>query len=288
MNTPKVIIEDLTVQFPASSTSGMVTALQNFSLSVQPGEFACVVGPSGCGKTTVLRVLAELEDTTTGIHTINSQDANRPDHALVFQNAGLFPWMSVLENVAYGMRMQRAFNLPDVFNAPGSFLIQRLPTLLTRGRERYALAQEWINQVGLARFTDAFPHQLSGGMQQRVGLARAFAHNPEVMLLDEPFGALDAQTRTILQETLLELWKNSDMTVLFVTHSIEEALLLADRIVVMSARPGHIIAEFPVNFARPRDVTALRASPEFGQRYTEIWEVLRTQVDLAQQEFATA
>lgn len=287
MNTPKVTMKDLTIQFPASSTSGMVTALNNFSLTVHPGEFICVVGPSGCGKTTVLRVLAGLEDATTGIHTINSQDSNRPDYALVFQNAGLFPWMSVLENVAYGMRMQRAFSLHDVFNTPANFFTQKLPALLNRGRERYTLAQEWIFKVGLTRFTDAFPHQLSGGMQQRVGLARAFAHNPEVLLLDEPFGALDAQTRTILQEILLELWKNSDMTVLFVTHSIDEALLLADRIVVMSARPGHIIADFPVNFARPRDVTALRASPEFGQRYTEIWEVLRTQVELAQQEFST-
>jgi NitT/TauT family transport system ATP-binding protein len=270
----KIAVDNLTVRFTDLSAAQPIVALENFSLQVQPGEFVCIVGPSGCGKTTVLRVIAGLERPNEGTVAIHSTDLTRPDHAMVFQDAGLFPWMSVLENVAYGMRMQ------GVWRA----LWQRFRYGVwhyINGPQRYARALEWIERVGLSRFVDAFPNQLSGGMQQRVGLARAFSHDPEVLLMDEPFGALDAQTRLILQESLLDLWKNSDMTVVFVTHSIEEALVLADRIVVMSARPGRIIAEFPVDFERPRDVMALRATPEFGECYTEIWEVLREEVEQA-------
>lgn len=256
--SPKIAAEHLTMQFRGSVGTSTIAALSDLSLTVQQGEFVVVVGPSGCGKTTLLRILAGLEQPTAGSAAIFSQHKDRPAYAMVFQSAGLFPWMSVLENVCYGMRMQGI-----------------------RGRERYALAHQWINWVGLSRFVDSFPAQLSGGMQQRVGLARAFAHNPEVLLMDEPFGSLDAQTRLVLQETLLDLWKNSDTTVLFVTHSIEEALTLADRVVVMSARPGRILTEFAVDFARPRDVMALRADPKFGQRYAEIWSILREEVALA-------
>jgi NitT/TauT family transport system ATP-binding protein len=258
----KVEARNLTMRFgggPAGTTT--VTALSELSLAVSRREFLAVVGPSGCGKTTFLRILAGLERLSAGSAIIAQENPHRPACGMVFQSAGLFPWMSVLENVCYGMRMQ---GIP--------------------GRQRYAIAQNWINRVGLSRFVDAFPSQLSGGMQQRVGLARAFAHNPEVLLMDEPFGALDAQTRLVLQETLLDLWKNSDMTVLFVTHSIEEALTLADRIVVMSARPGRILAEFAVDFPRPREVMALRGDSEFGKRYAEIWAILREQVDTALKE----
>ncbi len=255
---PKIHAENLTIEYPGTVGTGAITALHNLSLTVEDGKFVCVVGPSGCGKTTLLRVLTGLERPTTGKAHIVPTDTNRPACAMVFQDAGLFPWMTVLENICFGMRMQGI-----------------------GGKQRYASAQQWINRIGLARFTESFPAQLSGGMQQRVGLARAFAHNPEVLLMDEPFGALDAQTRLVLQETLLNLWKSSDMTVLFVTHSIEEALTLADRIVVMSARPGHILAEYRVDFPRPRDVMALRANPTFGERYAQIWATLRQQVDLA-------
>ena len=260
----KVEAKNLTVQFAGTTTTGIVTAVQDLNLSVQAGEFVCVVGSSGCGKTTLLRVLAGLERPTLGTAHIISAETKRPDFAMVFQDAGLFPWMTVLDNITFGMRMQGI-----------------------SGRERYATAQNWINRVGLSRFVDSFPDQLSGGMKQRVGLARAFSHNPEVLLMDEPFGALDAQTRLVLQETLLNLWKNSDMTVLFVTHSIEEALTLADRIVVMSARPGRILETFEVDFPRPRDVMALRANPRFGERYAEIWGILREQVNLTHEEQAT-
>ena len=257
----KIEINNLSVVFSGVSGVGQIQALDDVSIQLKKGEFVCIVGPSGCGKTTLLRVLAGLEQSSTGQATIYTEDSKRPQTGMVFQDAGLFPWMSVLENVAYGMRMQGI-----------------------SGKKRYATAQHWINITGLARFTDAFPNQLSGGMQQRVGLARAFAHNPEVLLLDEPFGALDAQTRLILQETLLDLWKDSDMTVLFVTHSIEEALLLADRVVVMSARPGKILTSFEVGFERPRNISTLRGDTRFGEQYNEIWAILRDQVNLVLKE----
>lgn len=267
----KIDVNGLTVKFADASAAQPLVAIQDFNLQVHEGEFVCVVGPSGCGKTTVLRVIAGLERAAQGHATIHSADRTRPDYAMVFQDAGLFPWMSVLENVTYGMRMQ------GLWRALWFKLRYGVWHWIT-GSQRYARALAWINRVGLAGFEDAFPNQLSGGMQQRVGLARAFSHNAEVLLMDEPFGALDAQTRLILQEQLLDLWKNSDMTVLFVTHSIEEALVLADRIVVMSARPGQLIAEFPVDFERPRDVMALRATAAFGERYADIWAVLREEV----------
>jgi NitT/TauT family transport system ATP-binding protein len=274
MTTPKLSVQNLAVQFSSANTLQPVVAVRDFNLTVAPGEFVCVVGPSGCGKTTVLRVIAGLERVTEGTATIHRADFKRPEYAMVFQAAGLFPWMTVLENVAYGMRMQ------GLGQAIWRWMRHKQWHMIW-GPQRYATALNWINQVGLSRFVDAFPSQLSGGMQQRVGLARAFCHNAEVLLMDEPFGALDAQTRLLLQETLLDLWKSSDMTVIFVTHSIEEALTLADRIVVMTARPGRILAEFRVDFPRPRRVMELRTQPEFGQRYAEIWEVLRTEVELA-------
>lgn len=279
----KIEVKDLTVRFADSNTFQPITAVQDLSLTVEEGEFVCVVGPSGCGKTTLLRVIAGLERATRGIAQVHGSDTMRPDYAMVFQNAGLFPWMTVLENVAYGMRMQASYlRLLWLSVKEGRLLLDKWRDVA--GPNRYARALKWIERVGLSKFVDAFPGQLSGGMQQRVGLARAFAHNAEVLLLDEPFGALDAQTRLILQDTLLGLWKSSDMTVLFVTHSIEEALTLADRIVVMSARPGHIIAEFKVDFERPRDVMKLRTTPEFGEKYGEIWEVLREEVQTANQQ----
>lgn len=255
----KIVVQDLSVQFNVPQ-QGLIRAVDRLNLEVQAGEFVAVVGPSGCGKTTLLRVLAGLQKPSAGFSSVASTDAQRPATAMVFQNGGLFPWMSVLENIAYGMRMRGV-----------------------RGKERYQQAMYWMGRVGLARFADSFPHQLSGGMQQRVGLARAFAHHAEVLLMDEPFAALDAQTRLILQQTLLNLWKDSDTTVVFVTHSIDEALTLADRIIVMSARPGTILQEFPVNFPRPRDPMALRMDSLFSARYAEIWGVLRDQVQAVQE-----
>jgi NitT/TauT family transport system ATP-binding protein len=257
----KIQVQDLSVQFSGSHNSEPVQALRALNLNVADGEFVAVVGPSGCGKTTMLRVMSGQEKPTSGGVTLQESDPKRPNYAMVFQHGDLFPWMTVLENIAYGMRMR---GVP--------------------GKRRYELALYWTGRVGLLRFADSFPNQLSGGMQQRVGLARAFAHQAEVLLMDEPFAALDAQMRLVLQQTLLELYHDTDATVVFVTHSIEEALTLADRVVVLSARPGQVLAEFDVPFPRPRDPMQLRADPLFGARLSEIWGVLGDQVKLVREE----
>ncbi len=256
-SNPKIVVDDLSVRFSGQNQGADVLALDGVNLSVAEGEFVCLVGPSGCGKTTLLRVLAELQPPNGGSARVLRQEANgkRPATAMVFQSAAVFPWMTVLENVAYGLRTQ------------GVHFAQR-----------NRVAREWVHRVKLERFMEAYPHQLSGGMQQRVGLARAFAYNAEVLLLDEPFGALDAQTRLLLQETLLELWGASRSTILFVTHSIDEALTLADRVLVMSARPGRILAEEAVAIPRPRDMVALRGDPRFGESFRRIWSLLRQEV----------
>jgi NitT/TauT family transport system ATP-binding protein len=262
-SSPKIDIQHLRVTFAARS--GLVEALSDLSLRVADRELAVIVGPSGCGKTTLLRVLAGLEQAQSGTYAIHTEHPQRPQFGMVFQGAGLFPWMTVTQNVAYGLQMR------------GIAMAERLAT-----------AQHWISAIGLERFADAYPAQLSGGMQQRVGLARAFAYDPEVLLMDEPFGALDAQTRLILQQTLLEQWEQNEKTVLFVTHSIEEALTLADRVYVMSARPGQIIHTVDVPFERPRDAATLRSEPRFGALYGQVWEALRDQVQRARAEEVAA
>ncbi len=253
---PKINIDSLQVIYPGRGRSGPVEALAGVSLQIACGELVCVVGPSGCGKTTLLRVLAGLEQPTGGQATIVPDASDRPLKGMVFQGAGLFPWMTVAQNVTYGLQLR---SIPP--------------------RERLARAQHWITAMGLERFAQSYPAQLSGGMQQRAGLARAFTYDPQVLLMDEPFGALDAQTRLILQATLLDLWEQARKTVLFVTHSIEEALTLGDRVVLMSARPGRILHEVVVPFARPRDPITLRTDPRFSALFAEIWGVLRTEVE---------
>jgi NitT/TauT family transport system ATP-binding protein len=258
MKTPKISIDNLYVTYPGRKRADLVEALGGVTLTVARGELVCVVGPSGCGKTTLLRVLAGLEQATGGSAHIQHDNPARPVKAMVFQGSGVFPWMTVAENVAYGLRLQG----------------------MSR-QERAEVARHWIAAIGLERFAQSYPAQLSGGMQQRVGLARAFACDPEVLLMDEPFGALDAQTRLILQQVLLRQWERDAKTVMFVTHSIEEALTLGDRIYLMSARPGRLLNEVEVPFARPRDAIALRSDPRFSQLFAEIWELLRDEVERA-------
>jgi NitT/TauT family transport system ATP-binding protein len=258
MSAPKINIQDLQVTFPGRAGHAPVQALANLSLKITDGELVCVVGPSGCGKTTLLRVLAGLEYATSGQVDFRSDGTSRPLRGMVFQGAGLFPWMTVEQNVSYGLRLQ---------GRPAS--------------ERVAVARHWLHEVGLERFARSYPAQLSGGMQQRVGLARAFAYDPQVLLMDEPFGALDAQTRIVLQQALLAQWERAARTVVFVTHSIDEALTLGDRVLVMSARPGRLIAEFSVPFPRPRDAITLRGQPEFGDLVSQVWAVLRNEVEFS-------
>jgi NitT/TauT family transport system ATP-binding protein len=250
----KITIDNLRVTF--AGRGAPIDAVEDLTLHIPDGELACVVGPSGCGKTTVLRVLAGLETASAGSAIVRAADTTRPTVGMVFQGAGIFPWLTVAANVAYGLKLR---GVPSA--------------------ERRAIAARWIGEIGLERFSHAYPAQLSGGMQQRVGLARAFAYDPEVLLMDEPFGALDAQTRLNLQQTLLRQWEGNARTVVFVTHSIEEAIALGDRVYVMSARPGRIIAEFFVPFERPRDAAALRAEPRFSALYGQIWDVLRDEVE---------
>jgi NitT/TauT family transport system ATP-binding protein len=237
-----------------------VVAIEDISLSIAPGEFVCIVGPSGCGKSTLLRILAGLEHQSSGTITVDA--AGWPvENAMVFQDSGLFPWMSVAKNVGFG--------------------------LMTRGIARSEIAdrvERALKLVGLTRFRNHYPHQLSGGMRQRGAIARAFVTDPGMLLMDEPFAALDAQNRTILQAELVRLWEETGKTVVYITHSIEEALLLGDRTIVMTAQPGRIKEILNIPFPHPRDVMALSATPEFGAMKLEIWRILESEVLRARAE----
>ena len=237
------------------TATGWVDAIRNVDLDVAPGEFCVIVGPSGCGKTTLLRILAGLETPTNGTLLLCGPEGRAPRNAMVFQGRSVFPWLTVTQNVAYGLKLAG----------------------MSRG-ERRRRAQELLALVGLSRSAGAYPHQLSEGMRQRVAIARALAVDPDLLLMDEPFGALDEQTRFILQEEVLRIWEETRKTVVFVTHSIDEAMTMADRIVVMSAHPGTIIRTFDVPFRRPRELSAVRSDPQFAALFTEIWELLRQEV----------
>jgi len=216
------------------------------------------VGPSGCGKTTLLRMIAGLEQPTGGSIAIVS--VGQPDvrNAMVFQGRSVFPWLSVRDNVGYGLALDGVSSASK--------------------KERVA---HLLSMVGLTRFASAWPHQLSEGMRQRVAIARALAVDPQLLLMDEPFGALDEQNRFILQEEILRIWEQTAKTVVFVTHSIDEALTLADRVVVMTAQPGTIKAVIPVDFGRPRDQATVRSDPGFSENFSTIWTLLKDEVQLA-------
>jgi NitT/TauT family transport system ATP-binding protein len=230
-----------------------IEVLSEVNLTVDRGEFCCVIGPSGCGKSTLLRILDGLLRPTSGQVLIGGTvcTAPRSDVGVVFQSFNLFPWRTVAQNVELGLEER------------GIARQQR--------RER---SSRWLERVGLSGFEHFYPAQLSGGMQQRVGLARALAIEPDILLMDEPFGSLDAQTRLLLQSELLRLWALDRKTVVFVTHDVEEALFLADRVVVISPRPGTVAASVKVPFPRPR-ADALRADPAFASLREELWEGLK-------------
>lgn len=256
---PKIHAVAVGKTFPSSH--GPVEALRNFSLDIYEGEFLSLVGPSGCGKSTFLRILAGLAEESSGTISIQREaNPTRPLSSMVFQEYAVFPWKTVAENVAFGLHMRGVSR-----------------------SERTAIAADWIDRVGLRKFARHYPHQLSGGMRQRVGIARALANDPEILLMDEPLGALDAQTRTVLQEQLLELWQEGRKTVLYVTHSIEEAVLLGDRVVLMTAHPGTNKAEFDIPLERPRSLKTT-AEPEFARLSYAIWESLRDEVQRSIEE----
>ncbi|SCW39032.1 NitT/TauT family transport system ATP-binding protein [Paenibacillus tianmuensis] len=213
-------------------TGGSFTAIDNASLTIRKGEFVSLLGPSGCGKSTLLNLVAGLEQAEQGTITVNGKPCNAPgsDRVVVFQEHALFPWLTVLDNVAFGLKQKGIGK-----------------------KEREALAMEQIKAVHLSKFADRYPHELSGGMKQRAAIARALAMDPEILLMDEPFAALDEQTRLILHKELEEIWMRTRKTILFITHNIREAVILSDRVLVMSTRPGKIKKEFAVQAARPRD-----------------------------------
>jgi len=215
-----------------------ITAIDGFDLQIGEGEFVCLLGPSGCGKTTVLRLVAGLEAKSAGSIKVQGREvvSSSPERGMVFQEFALFPWRTVRKNIEFGLELRGI--LED---------------------RRKAVSSRLIDLVGLEGFEDAHPKELSGGMKQRVGIARALANEPAVLLMDEPFGALDAQTRNLMQKELLRIWSATKKTILFVTHSVDEAVFLADRIVVMTARPGKVREIIPVGLPRPRD----RTSKEF-------------------------
>jgi NitT/TauT family transport system ATP-binding protein len=237
-----------------------LVALDDINLRVAPGEFVCIVGPSGCGKSTLLRILAGLDTQTGGTIQVDA-GGFAVQNAMVFQESGLFPWMNVETNVGFGL-MTRGVSS-------------------TEAKPRIAAA---LRLVGLTRFRHHYPHQLSGGMRQRGAIARAFVTDPAMLLMDEPFAALDAQNRAILQAELTRIWEETGKTVIYVTHSIEEALLLGDRCVLMTAQPGRLKRIIDIPFAHPRDVMTLSASPEFGALKLDIWRVLEEEVNRARAE----
>ena len=229
----EIILEVKGINKKFDTSQGQVTALKDIDFKTHRREFVCVIGPSGCGKSTLIRTLAGLESPSSGEVLLDGKPVFEPgpDRGMVFQGYTLFPWLTVKKNVMFGLEMQGHSRA----TAEGE-------------------AMDWIELVGLSQFADSYPHQLSGGMKQRVAIARALANKPRILLMDEPFGALDAQTRGKMQANLLEIWRNIDITILFITHDLDEAIYLADRILVLKAHPGEVNELIEVSVPRPRTV----------------------------------
>jgi len=254
---PSLRIEGVSKTFHRTGKPS-VEALRDINLTVAEGEFVAIVGASGSGKSTLLRIVDGLMPGSAGKISVAGNVVTKPgrDRAMVFQQDSLLPWKTVIENVSYGLAIAGMART-----------------------EREAIAQRFIDLAGLKGFEQHFPHQLSGGMRQRVNVARALAVDPKILLLDEPFAALDAQTREVMQTELLNIWSAQKKTVVLITHQIDEAVFLSDRVVVFSARPGQIRAEIPINLPRPRDL-AVKRSMEFVRLVDEIWQLIEHEVRL--------
>ena len=248
---PKLRIENVSKVF--REKTGQVTALENTNFAVKESEFVTILGPSGCGKSTILRIIAGLEEPSSGRVLLDGREIHEPgrDRGMVFQTYTLFPWLNVEENIAFGL---------DVAGRPKA--------------EQQDTVRYYIEKIGLKGFEKAFPRKLSGGMKQRVAIARALANDPEVLLMDEPFGALDAQTRSVMQELLLSVWDESHKTILFVTHDVDEAVFIGDTIYVMTARPGRIKANIEVTLP-PQRTYDLKLSDEFLRIKRQVLELIR-------------
>jgi NitT/TauT family transport system ATP-binding protein len=255
----KLVMDNVSRIFPGPRRRIPTRALEPTNLTVLDNDFVTILGPSGCGKSTLLRLVAGLDRPTTGQIILNGIPVSEPgpDRGMVFQSYTLFPWLTVADNIAFGLREK---GVP--------------------AHRRATIVREWLVRIGLVSFEHHYPKQLSGGMQQRTAIARALANDPAILLLDEPFGALDNQTRALMQELLLDIWERERKTVLFVTHDIEEAIFLASRVVVMTARPGRIKADVAIDLPHPRHYT-IKTSPEFSALKARLTEEIRAEVVLA-------
>jgi NitT/TauT family transport system ATP-binding protein len=254
--TPAIELRGVTKRFLTPS-GGVFTALRDLDMTVQPGEFCAVVGPTGCGKSTTLGLISGLEPPSEGEVDVFGEPVNGIADGIgyVFQSDAVFPWKTVLENVAAGPRYRG-----------------------TSHREAREKAREWIARVGLAGFEDRYPYQLSGGMRKRVALAQSLINGPRILLMDEPFSALDVQTRSLMENELLGLWSASSASVVFVTHDLEEAISLSDRVFVITAGPGTVKSNYKVDLPRPRNVAEIRFDPRFVEIYEEMWKDLKDEV----------
>jgi len=258
---PILQINELHKTFAASN--GTVEALRGINLTIAKGEFVCLLGASGCGKSTLLRIIAGFERATRGSVAVYGFDIDKPgpDRGMVFQDYALFPWLTARENISFGP------------------LHRRVPK-----KDTVEVTDRFLSMVGLNAFADRYPHQLSGGMKQRVAIARVLANDADILLMDEPFGALDALTRSKLQEELIDIWRRTNLTVIFVTHSVEEAVFLADRVIVMSASPGRIDCQIKIDLPRTRDVS----SPEFNALRRDVTRRLTSHIVQNRSDKATA
>jgi ABC-type nitrate/sulfonate/bicarbonate transport system ATPase subunit len=249
--TPKLEIRDVGKIY--NTKAGETTALEKTSFTVAEGEFVTILGPSGCGKSTILRIVAGLEESNSGQVLLDGKEINGPgpDRGMVFQSYTLFPWLNVKDNITFGLKLKGVSQ-----------------------KERDDLARHYLQLIGLEGFEKHYPIQLSGGMKQRVAIARALANDPKILLMDEPFGALDAQTRTIMQEVLLKAWEETKKTILFITHDVDESIFLADSVYVMTARPGRLKKKIPITLARPREYS-MKSTPEFGHYKEELLSLIR-------------
>jgi NitT/TauT family transport system ATP-binding protein len=250
----KIELRGISRVFPLAR--GEYVALRDINLTVGEQEFVCIVGPSGCGKSSLLRMLAGLDTASSGTLTVRQTDPKRMLSAMVFQEESVFPWLTVEANAAYALKITGRY---DRRTSPQQI-------------------DYFLEQTGLTPYRRFYPHQLSGGMKQRLSIARAFVPRPEVLLMDEPFAALDEQNKLLLQQELEKLWGETRSAVVFITHSIDEAILLGDRVVVMTSAPGQIKADIKIPFTRPRQLSELKATSEFGQLYGQIWNLLRSEV----------
>ncbi len=261
MGCNKVAVETVRLTKIFKSPAGPVTALKELNLQVRNGEFVCVVGPSGCGKTTLLRIMAGLEQQTSGKVCVHRHSRGKPLTAMVFQSDSIFPWMTVRRNIGYGLEVRG-----------------------TAKEKRGEIVDKLLAMTGLTAFSSNYPHQLSGGMKQRVNVARAFAADPEILLMDEPFGLLDEQNRLILQRQLMDIWQDTQKTTVFITHSVDEALILGDRLLVMTALPGRIKQMIDIDLERPRDIISLRGDHRFINLYTQVWRLLSEEVERSRRQ----